>query len=315
LKNIKEIYSGKSGRAFFITCIGEKFYKIFFKIALQYYLPYCKKYDIGIILISDFIDQNYKAHKLYEDNPGLQRLLGPEEIRKNFPKYKFICDIDSDCIPGYSSRNIFDFYKNPKKNEIYLVKLVPEKYSRADLGKKISLLRRLYQNKNYPLDSLMAASDFEESKIFRNTYKGPFATIGTCIGSTETLANTGLEIYRKIITKKNFMYLQNYRIDYYNRYLNLKWLPYEFQALWNFEASINYPFLFHKNFKKNYYECVMATLHKVDFLHFAGSGIENLIYTDMNYKKKGKLRKYYSFILKYLKMNVKIKSYGKIKLK
>lgn len=276
-------------------------------------MPYCKKYDIGIILVKDFLDKSYNSFKLYRDNPGFQRLLAPEEIRKNFPKYTYICDIDLDCIPGYQSRNIFHYVKNIKKNDIFLVQPIPKGFSRSELGKKISLLRSLYVDKNFPLDSLCAASDLDEAKIFKNTYMGKIATIGTCIGHTETLAKTGLQIYQEIVKKNNFSYLQSYRIEYYSKYLNIKWLPYEFQAIWNFEMSINYPFCFQKNFEKIIYEALMATLYKVDFLHFAGSWPENAVFNNLFYEKKGKLKEYYNFILKYLKMKLKIRSYEKIK--
>ena len=312
---IEEIFSGKSKCAFFFICIGKKFQNTFKKTTFPFYKEYCKKYDIGIILINDFIDKNYNKYSLYKKDPGYQRLLAPGLIKENFPKYKYICDIDVDCIPGFLSRNIFKYCKNIKKNEICLVKPNPPTFDEPNLGKRLSLLRKLYLDKNYPLDSIVIAPDKIKSKMFGYSYTGPVATIGTCLGTTDILAKTGNKFYKDIILDKQFEYLQTYRINYYSKNLKIKWLPYEFQATWSYEISAYFPFLFKKIYRKYFYECIMATLHRVDFLHFAGSWPENLFFFKLSYKKKGKLKKYYDYIAKYLHKNIKAKSYGRIKYK
>ena len=120
MKFVEEIYAGKSKCAFFFICIGKDFQSAFKKITLPYYLEYCKKYDIGIIVINDYIDKNYKKHKIYSRDPGYQRLLAPSLIKKKFPRYKYICDIDVDCIPGIAARNIFKYFKYIKKKWNFL---------------------------------------------------------------------------------------------------------------------------------------------------------------------------------------------------
>lgn len=313
MNELKEYHSGNSGKAFFLTCIGESFIKKVKKIFLPFFLSYCKKYDIGLIIVENYIDKNSSKYSNLKD-PGIQRLLAPKLIQKNFKKYKYLCDIDTDCLPGFLAKDIFKATSDKiKKNDIYVVKPYPDGQIKKKLGKKVSLLRKTYVDKNYPLDSLFIASDEEEGKLLKYNFKGPWPTIGTCIGRTETLSKTGEAIYRKIKKDKNFKYLQAFRINYYNKNLNINWLKYEFQAIWNYEAALNYPFLFHRKFKKLYKDCVIATLHRVEFLHFAGSWPENWIFNKTKFKQTNLLKRYYDNLENYLNKNNKAKLYGKIK--
>ena len=206
MTNIKEYISGNSGNAFFLTCIGSKFKKDFEKISLPYYENYCKKYDIGLIIADKAIDKNFKKFKSLKD-PGVQRLLVPNEIYKYYKKYKYLCDIDIDCLPGFLARNIFN-QKKIKNNELHLIQPYPKVFKKKHLGKRVSLLRKTYIDKSYPLDSLFIASDVEEGKLLGYKYKGPWATIGTCLGTSKTLAKSGVKIYENIKKIKNFQYLQ-----------------------------------------------------------------------------------------------------------
>ncbi len=314
MSKLKEYFRGTSGNAFYIICIGKKFQNSFKKTTLPFYLNYCKKYNIGLIVVEEFIDKNYRSNVLYKDYPAYQRLLAPAEIKKKFPKYKVICDIDADCIPGFLARNIFTHFKKKiRHNEIYLT--VPYKVSKVELGKRLSLLRKTYIDKKYPLDSIITASDKDEMKIYGYKYRGMIPTIGTCMGTTKTLAETGQKYYKAIIKDKKFKYLQNYRINNYSKNFKIKWLPYEFQAIWNFEISLHYPFLFNKKYKKFFNDCVMSILHRVDFLHFAGSWPENKSFFNTTFKNMGSMRSYYKYLGNYLSKNIKPRSYGKIKYK
>ena len=135
------------------------------------------------------------------------------------------------------------------------------------------------------------------------------------MGTTKTLTETGLECYKKIIHKKNFEYLQNFRINYYHQNYKINWLPYEFQATWSYEMAVYYPFLFLKKNNKIFNECVLATLSRVDFLHFAGSWPENSFFYKLRFSNKGDMHTYYNNINNYIKKIIKPKSYGRIKYK
>lgn len=315
MKLIEEVYKGKNNYAFFFIVIGKKFQRVFQKTTLPFYKRYCKKYGIGILTINNYIDQNYHKNSVYNRDPGYQRLLAPELIKKKFPRYKFLCDIDVDCIPGFYSRNIFNFKKKIKHDEIYLINPSPDDSNKVSLGKRMSLLRKLFIDKKYPLDSIITATDNQESKLLGYSYRGPLATIGTCIGTTETLATTGNQFYKEIGQKKNFEYLQVHRINHYSKNFKIIWMPYQFQAIWTHQISLYYPFLFKKELRNLFYECLMATLHRVDFLHFAGSWPENLIFFEVGYNKKGQLKNYYEKLNLFLNTKTEPKSYGRIKYK
>ena len=97
------------------------------------------------------------------------------------------------------------------------------------------------------LDSLLSGSDDDEKYLLGFKYKGPISTLGTCLGSVDDLSVSGLDLY-KGMEKKFSGYLQNYRNEYYENIFEINYLPYEFQAIWNYEVALNYPFLF---FEKN----------------------------------------------------------------
>ena len=133
MRVLKEYYSGNSGKAFFLICIGKNFIKKVKKIFLPFFISYCKKYDIGLIVVEDYIDNDSFNYPNLKD-PGIQRLLAPKEILKKFKKYKYLCDIDTDCLPGFLAQDIFKFAsKKIKNNQIFVVKPYPEGYSKKSL--------------------------------------------------------------------------------------------------------------------------------------------------------------------------------------
>jgi len=67
----------------------------------------------------------------------------------------------------------------------------------------------------------------------------------------------------------------NYEIQNWGK---VQWLKYEYQAIWNYEMAINYPFLYTKENRDNatmISNCIEACLLKNHFLHFAGSWYES----------------------------------------
>ena len=58
---------------------------------------------------------------------------------------------------------------------------------------------------------------------------------------------------------------------------NIQWFPYSFQALWIFEMAWKYPFLYEEEFvnKALIAKCIESSLTTCHFLHFAGSWHES----------------------------------------
>lgn len=317
---IKELVSGKSSKAIYLTVVGKSFQKLFKKYCLKFFKSYCKKHDLGLIVLYDLLIDKKNLIEPFNYRLNLQRLLIPGEIKRLFPKYKYLADIDADCLPSLMARNIFDFtnFKNANDKNVYLTHPRPTNYSRGNLGRRLSLLRKKYLDKKFPLNSILSGEDENEKKAYNLKFKGPIATIGTCVAPTNFLIKCCDKIISKIIRNPdNAVYLQHHTNKTFRMEGRIGWLPYEFQAIWAYEVALYYPFLMKNlNNHKLLNSCIKATLSRVDMLHFAGSWPENKVFKDKILIDKYELIKnYHRELPKILKKKIKIRSYGKIKYK
>ncbi len=316
-KNIQEIVKGTSKRAICVTVIGKKFQSLFNKYCINYFKSYAKKYNLGLIVIKDLIIKKEKLYPPFNTHPNLQRLLLPKEIKRLYPTYKFLADIDADCIPTHIARNIFDYsnFKHFKDNKIYLVFPRPFNFSKGKIGKRLSLLRKEFLDKKFPLNSLLSSEDDEEKKLFNLNFGGPIATIGTCVGPVDLLIRCFDEVIDKLLKEPNkLFYLQHYTNKIFRLRGKVLWLPYEFQAIWSYEVALNYPFLI-KNMNNHqlFNNCLQACMSKVDMLHFAGSWPENNVFKHNIFLKNNNSLSYYKKLPKFLNKKIKIKSYGRLR--
>ncbi len=313
MSNVIELIEGKYDKVICLTAIGDEFLNDFNKISLPHFKNYCLKYGLGLILLKDYINEDDKNFAPYNSRPNLQRLLLPSFVKKHFSKYKFICDIDVDCLPGQVARNIFDFTDFRNEKNIFLTNPTPKNFSRENIGKRLSILRNIYNDNNFPINSLLSGSDQDEKEIYNLKFDGQIATIGTCVAKIDTLSDCFLKVYKSI--QKNFSgYLQHYTNQTFRKYGNLNWLPYEFQAIWNFEVALYYPFLFSDQYSNLMKQCVMQSLLRVDMLHFAGNWAENKIFKFGPFLEfENDMDKYLNKIPEFLETEISINSYGKIK--
>lgn len=312
MTSVIEIVKGSGNKAICLTAIGKEFLFDFKKISLPHFESYAKKYGLGLLLLQDYLQDKSKLNFPYNERPNLQRLLFPNFIKENYTQYKYLCDIDIDCLPGPVARNIFDFTDFQNKKNIYLTKPTPSSFSREDIGKRLSVLRNIYQDNKFPLDSLLSGSDDDEKKIYNLNFEGSIATVGTCLAQIDVMSECFLEVYDLI--KYNFSgYLQHYTNKVIRANGDIKWLPYEFQAIWNFEVALNYPFLFSPKYSELSFECIMQSLLRVDMLHFAGNWRENSAFKLGPFLSfNNEMDRYANNIPKFLKDKISIKSYGKI---
>ena len=307
---VEEIVKGRFDRALFVVIIGEEYRSKINKVALPHFTKYCEKYGLGFLVITDYVNPAHATLKPYNIDPGYQRLLAPRLIQEQFPQYTFLCDIDADCIPSVFGRNIFES-STLRQGTINLVRPTPSSASRQSLGRKISLLRRSFQDPNCPLDSLLAGSDQDEKRILGFDFEGPIATIGTAVGHVDDLQRSGVDLYRAI--EEEFSgYLQNYRNKVYTNEFKVNYLPYSFQAIWNFELAEHYPFLYFTDSSDIAIECLKATLLRVDMLHFAGRWPENNLFYSGPFLFEDENNLFYTKIKSYLNEELDIKSYGRL---
>jgi hypothetical protein len=312
---LEEIISGTTPNAIFLTVIGEKFQKDFERISLPHLKEYCLRYGIGLLILKEYIDKENENVSPYSDCAGYQRLLIPEAIVNDFSQYKYICDLDVDCIPGPMARDIFSYPEDGLLDDtIYLTYPTPFNLPRAELGRRLSLLRKTFVDKTFPLDSLLMGSDEFEKETLGFNFSGPIATMGTCMGSARLIAHCNRIVYNAIAS--NFSgYLQNYKNHIFREEAKISWLPYEFQAIWSYEIAMFYPFLFSNQGDQILYDSLMATLLRVDMLHFAGTWPENNIFHKGPFFKPGSMGNYYKKFPSYFVENITPKSYGKLQKK
>ena len=301
---IKKIINSKSQNYFCTIAIGKSYEKNFKNYTLVFFKEYCKKNDIGLILITkDLIKKNSE----YWKKPEWQKLLAPKLILKKFKSIKNICMIDTDILINNSSPNIFKFHKKNTISVVSIRNYMPYKWD--DTTRRIAFFRKKYYSKSYPLDSALnistknlykyhklspqkdefCAGVYIISKVhFEKFYKFFFAFKK----NIKTITNGGEQTHFNHFVQKNFK-------------INL--LDYRFQAQWVFEMSNYYPFLYSKKYRKNndlISACIDSSLMNNYFLHFAGSWYEG----DMWKQKRKKNFFGYNY---YLKFN----EYKKIKLK
>jgi hypothetical protein len=313
---IEELVKGKSGNAIYLTVIGDNFRNQFEKIALTYYVDYCKKYDIGLLILNNYVDNNAQKVAPYNLDPGYQRLLIPSLIKRMYGEYWMLADMDADCIPGPLARNIFSEITLARtgKKVVYLIYPTPKDVTRSHLGKRISLLRKTFHDDEFPLDSLLAGDDEFEKRVLGFDFEGPIACMGTCLGHIDLMDQCGTLAYESI--SSNFSgYLQNYRNKIFREIADIKWLPYEYQAIWNYEQALYYPFLYSNSNPELAYECVQSTLMRVDMLHFAGAWPENDVFFQGPFDKNNSMTPYFEKLPSYLAEQAVLSAYGRLKFK
>jgi hypothetical protein len=315
MPHIEEVIKGTKPHAFFMTVLGDEFQGYFKNIALPHFKSYCEKHGIGLLIVKDYLDEEKRSVHPYSVRPNLQRLLIPEAIQSEFSRYEYICDMDVDCIPSPMARDIFSFPEEGLRGDtIYITRPTPNEIPREELGRRISLLRKSFYDKTFPLDSLLTGSSEFEKETFGLEFSGPIATIGTCLGSTDLISRCYRTCYEAVGNNFNG-YLQHFTNELFRKEAEINWLPYEFQAIWSYEVAMYYPFLYNEKMKDLAYECIMASLARVDMLHFAGSWPENSAFKEGPFIDPASLGEYYERLPALLEEEYTPKSYGKLKCK
>jgi len=274
---IIKLLDSKSQNFLCTLAIGKKYLNSFKKFSFKYFYNYCKKNDIGIIVIKKHLINKSSQHW---KKPEWQKLIAPYLIKKKYKKVKNLCMIDTDILINENSPNIFNFHKTNSISVVSVRYNMP--YGWENVTKKISFLRNKFYNKNYPLDSALHISlknlykfhNFKpqkdefcagvyvlSEKYFKNFYNFYFEFNN----KVKSITGGGEQTHFNYFIQKNFK-------------INL--LDYKFQALWIYEMSSFYPFLYSKKFRNNkklVASCIASSLMNNHFLHFAGSWHE----TDM----------------------------------
>ena len=265
--------SKTSGNYIVTTAVGEKYLNSWKKNALPLWEKYAKKYDLGILLVSEELisRDSTKWKKIH-----WQKLLILSELEAHFDFVINMCLLDSDILINPFSPNIFDYYEEDSVGLISQINNLP--YPHHDCLKRISFYRHKFYSQDYPLDSAIFISledlfsyhglepqdDQFCSGVMIFNVKNHAAITKSWFykydSDVESITNGGEEVHVNFEIQPNCKVL---------------WLDYRFQALWIYEMAWKYPFLYENGDKMLIKKCIESSLMSNYFLHFAGSWHES----------------------------------------
>jgi hypothetical protein len=263
-----EFVKANSSNAIGILALGEKHFQNWKTNSLPSLEEYCIRNDIHLLVQTESIgtlDDNRKS--------TWQKLLIPKQIKHFFPHIKNVCYLDTDIICNPYAESIFDSQEHGKLHLVSQFKNLPFNLEIAQ--RRMVFFRKRFYDKTYPLDSSVFMSP---QQIF--SYHGfqqfdDYACAGVFMASIDLCADFLESIYYKYDDK--FVSITEGDEPVFNfeiqKHFEIKWLPYKFQTLWNFEMSTKYLQLYDdENISADLINsAILSTLMNSVFLHFAGS--------------------------------------------
>jgi hypothetical protein len=306
---------GKSGNVLATIAIGEQYLQPFMKYAYHTWEIYCHRYDLGLILFDDHLiaksDPNWK-------NPYWQKFLIGDYLSNQKLGIRNVCCLDTDILISPLAPNIFD---NRDESKVGLV----SKRSNLPLEhhailRRMAFLRNRYYDSKYPLDSSLFITLDDLYKVADLPPQSDDACSGvflfSCREHGKKLADFYSSFDNGVMNKDgggeqiflNFFVQSNQLVE---------WLNYRFQALWTYEISTRYPFLYtnHRDNLSLIKECIEASLFTNYFLHFAGSWHEGKMWEQVKVLDTPESLEMFSAFGEYMKIPVYGKPLGAIKPK
>lgn len=305
--------NSKTGNYICTIAIGKSYYNDWKKFSKLSWIKYCKKNDIGlIIIVRDLIDKS----NIYWKKPNWQKMLLGDYL-KNLKEIKInnVCYLDTDILINYNSPNVFNYHK---KNKITLVSEVNNlPFDLEYIKRKVSFFRNKYYSSRYKLDSAIFMNVKQKYKFQNLTPQKDYACTGLIMFNLTRFSNLMYNWFFKY--KKNMKTLtgggeepvMNYEI-FKTKKVNL--INYKFQALWFYEMANNYTFLYkYKNTNNSLFKlCIEETLLNNYFLHFPGSWYEGNKWKIKNIFIDKKTIKFTKKFYKYLDKKVQGNARGRV---
>ena len=265
------IEPGLSGNILSTVAIGGDYLDAWEKSALPTWVDYCKRHGLGLIVFSE--EMLPKSSEVWK-KANWQKLLIGQALHEAGMMVKNVCYLDTDILISPMAPDVFEGY-NP--DTICLVSQINGLHQPLHQTlRRLAFLRHTRWDAKYPLDSALFMSP---RQIFE--FHG--------VPPHEEYVCTGFFVFN-VVNHKELMrgWFNKYQkgVDsltgggeepHLNHELltwgRLSWLPYEFQALWVYEAAWRYPFIFGcgQEGESLVRECIEASLYVNHFLHFAGS--------------------------------------------
>lgn len=306
---------GKSGNVLATIAIGEQYLQPFMKYAYHTWEMYCRRHDLGLILFdNDLISPDHPKWK----KANWQKYLIPSVIVDSGLPVKNVCHLDTDILISPLAPNIFDQHNESRVSVVSQFFRLP--FDRVEALRRVAYLRNRFFSSNYPLDSLLFASLEQLARFSSIPVQQDYACSGVFVFNTELFAEPFSDFFNKydkqILTPTDGG--DELHFNYFvqsNNYEN--WLDYRFQALWIYEISMHYPFLYDlANIDVGLTKrCIEASLFSNYFLHFAGSWYESEMWEQVKVLDTAESLEMFSAFDEYMKTPVYGKPLGAIKPK
>jgi len=267
--------SSKTSCALVTTAIGDKYMQDWTNFSKPLWEKYAERHSVAIIVVTeDLISRDSDNWK----NGSWQKLLLPQMVTKLFPNISRICILDTDVIMNPLAPNIFDFAPPDHFSVVSLESKTP--YPIDEVKRRIAFFRHNYYSRDYPLESLLFASSEETMTMHGLPTVNQSFCSGLFVADTKQ-ANLMSDWFYSV-TNSEVASSVAWEQPYLNNWIQNQphhWLPYEFQAIWNYEMAWKYPYLYgSKDTLANSQtarDCVESSLWTNHFLHFAGSWFES----------------------------------------
>jgi len=265
---MKILKKSKNKNYIVTIAIGDKFYQEWADYILPSWLLYCEKYNLGLVVFKEELIK--KSHSKWKKATWQKLLIGREFI-KNKVIVNNICFLDADILINPFSPNVFDYHDD---NRISVVSQTKTPFEYSKVLRKIAHFRNRYLSSDYPLDSALFISRNEYYKYHNYKTQKDIFCAGFFIFNVSLFSDIMEKWFFKYpsdvetITNGGDEPVLNYEFQNHGK---IKWLDYKFQALWLYEMSEKYPFLYQDmENTKLVKKCIQASLQQNYFLHFAG---------------------------------------------
>ncbi len=294
-----------------VILIGKKIYSDWNKYSKDLLIKYCKKNNLGLI---GFV-RSFTVGKGYYANPVFNKFLFADFIKKNLKFINNVCYLDVDILSNPLAPNIFKHHKKGKFSVVSKYKNTP--YSQNDnfLKRRAAFMRKAHYNRNFPLDSALTISRKQIYNFNNWPDMGDYFCSGLLMFNIKEKAELLKNIYFKY-KQKNIKTMTtgeepilNYEIL---KTKKINWLNYKFQALWLYEITSKYPFLYkYKLNDKIVKECIENSISENYFVHFSGKWPEGQMWKQKNIFSSNKIKFYRKFNT-YLRKKLKSKPRTKL---
>jgi hypothetical protein len=306
------VRDSSSGKWLVTIAIGDEYLKNWemnFKFS---WVEYADRYDLGILVVTnDLIDVSNEKWK----KPTWQKLLIASNLKYFDRDIEVVCYLDTDILINPFAPDVFDQHIKGQIGVVSLRKNLPFDYEQT--LRRLALLRHKFIDDKYPLDSalfidLPGLYGFHNLPAQQDEFCAGFflfepiefasdmeAWFNKYDKTVDSITNGGDQ------THLNF-HIQSSGVA--------NFIPYEFQAIWAFEAANYYGHLFIDQFKDIdlFKKCVQSTLLRVNFLHFAGKWPESSTFSNFKFNFTSEFYTLYKECDEYSKVQLTGKPKGTI---